>query len=614
VELAMAYLDLRTVWLPDWLSADRDARGRCRKDLRDFVELRPDTRSFSELLKVAMPMRFWEETLVKGNVRTEINSEYLLHHLRLNGFGSIENRNEKTGQSFIRVENNVVHEIRPKDIKAYLRSFIVQRNFSLQLRNAVNNSSRIGSDLFELLGEKKIDFTDFDHNRQFLFFQNATWEVMPGRTMVHRPQEVNKFVWHDEIIPHSVRRTEPAFTITESDGEYDISVSSTRSKFFCYLINTCRIYWHEEIERLTPDNGSYNPKDHQFDIASPMLVPDEVEEQKMHLINKIFVLGYLLHRYKDQSRAWCVFAMDWKMSDSNDESNGRSGKSFCFKALRNMMSTVTLSGRNPKLTDNPHMYDRVTEHTDLLFLNDAARYLDFNHFFDTVDDALIVNPKNNRSYEIPFELAPKIVITSNYTPNATDPSTQGRLLYTVFSDYYHEKTDDNEYIETRSIFDDFGMKLQDSLYPDEDWNADINFFVDCLQFYLSTVDRSVKINPPMKNVQQRTLLAMMGQNFHDWAIVYFNTSGENVNVMRPKEDVMNDFIHASGAKNWTTQRFTKSIRSFCRKYGYTLNPIPYRNSQGRIVRKHNDKSAEMIYIQTTDDIDMGELSRDITPF
>ncbi len=153
------------------------------------------------------------------------------------------------------------------------------------------------------------------------------------------------------------------------------------------------------------------------------------------------------------------------------------------------------------------------------------------------------------------------------------------------------------------------MDLHDNLYPADDWNADINFFVDCLQFYLTTIGRSIKINPPMKNIQQRTLLAMMGQHFHDWALVYFSPDGGNTDKMLVKEETMKDFVNASNAKNWTTQKFTKALKSFCRKYGYTLNPKEYQNGQGRIIRKHNEKATEHIYVQTTEEIDVTELSK-----
>ena len=93
------------------------------------------------------------------------------------------------------------------------------------------------------------------------------------------------------------------------------------------------------------------------------------------------------------------------------------------------MKSVTLSGRNRKLTDNPHIYDRVTEYTDMVLIDDANAYLDFDFFFDVVTGDMTVNPKNNKSYEIPFEKAPKFCITSNYTLRKVDPSTEGRMLF-----------------------------------------------------------------------------------------------------------------------------------------------------------------------------------------
>ena len=248
-------------------------------------------------------------------------------------------------------------------------------------------------------------------------------------------------------------------------------------------------------------------------------------------------------------------------------------------------------------------------------------FLTLLSFFDTITGDWIINPKNNKSYEIPFELAPKMAITTNFTPRSIDPSTQARLLYTVFSDYYHEKTDDNDYRETRSIRDDFGIDIHDALYPDDDWNADINFMVDCLQFYLSTVGKTVKINPPMKNVQQRILMTEMGKlsDFHDWAVVYFSQESGNADKMLIRDDAVKDFVNSCNPKRCTTNAFSKALKAFCRKYGYTLNPKEYLNSDGYIVRKRTvydektktsvEKSCHMIYVQTADTIDVEEISK-----
>jgi hypothetical protein len=77
-----------------------------------------------------------------------------------------------------------------------------------------------------------------------------------------------------------------------------------------YLINTSRMHWRKDLEE--PYEGKAVKleeeyfKANQF-ISGPNLSEDEVYEQKLHFINKIYSIGYILHKYKDESRAWCVF-------------------------------------------------------------------------------------------------------------------------------------------------------------------------------------------------------------------------------------------------------------------------------------------------------------------
>ena len=104
----------------------------------------------------------------------------------------------------------------------------------------------------------------------------------------------------------------------------------------------------------------------------------------------------MLHHYKSPSRAWAPMAMDNKIGEDN-ECNGRSGKSFFFKTLSLLMKTVKLSGRNPKLMDNPHVFDQVTQHTQMLLLDDCDRYLNTGLFYDNITSDMTVNPKNTRA-------------------------------------------------------------------------------------------------------------------------------------------------------------------------------------------------------------------------
>ena len=110
----------------------------------------------------------------------------------------------------------------------------------------------------------------------------------------------------------------------------------------------------------------------------------------------------------------------------------------------------------------------------------------------------------------------------------------------------------------------------------------------------------------MTNVVTRNLITQMGGDiFINWADIYFCEDGENVDKLVPKEEAFRDFMETSKVKMWTTQTFTKSLRAYC-KYAphiLELDPIELKKN-GRIIRKHNNKSTEMIYVRTKESIDV----------
>ncbi len=601
IKLGMEYLDIHHIWLPETLKNYRDHRGRPRKDFLDYIDLYPSDWDFKKLINVAKPMRFWALSLQKNGWKYNLSSSNTRFFLQANGFYQIENKNSKTGQMFVQVTGNIVREVQPKDIKAFLIRFCEERYLPNDVLELLLNTNRLGEGTLTGLKQISLDFCDYDHDAQYLFFQNKTWKVNANDIIESRPGEFERYVWEDEVIPHNVRKTDEFFKIIpRPESQYDIEVYNTNSKFFAYLINASRIHWREELEKrlekMTSEEAEKYRRENKFRIDGSLLTETEIIEQKQHLINKMFSLGYLLHRYKTPSKAWCVFAMDNVIGEEG-ESNGRSGKSFCYKTLRTFMKSVTLPGRNPKLTDNPHLYDRVTEHTDYILIDDADQYLNYKFFYDSITGELIVNPKNNQSYEISFEKAPKFVFTSNHAQRNLDPSLEARLLYTVFSDYYHQQSDSNDYNETRGIRDDFGKDLHKDAYTEEEWNNDLNFFAQCLKFYLS-VPSPHKINPPMQNVTLRNMLAEMGQAFKDWADAYFDLNGDKVDTMVPKEDALKDFIDKTNNKGWSTNKFTRSLIAWCRFYGFKFNPKAFQNNQKRISRKVDGTTKDMIYIST----------------
>lgn len=611
-ELALAYMNIRTIWLPDKLQEFKDNRGKPRKDLRDWMEIYQSKNDFNNLKYTAMQARFWDHGTNQktGKEEVTISSVRLYYFLQLHGFRALHDEDSDTPR-YIRIEGNVVTSVRARDVRKFVREWAEQKFLGENIRNLIANSMKFSESALENLKEVELNFTNYTPTSQTMFFKNTVVEIARSGIKEYRKGEDPSkcFVWRENVIQHTVRLIEPQFKIERKDDGFALEIlNPTLSPFFGYLINSSRLYWRKEMETRFLILGESKEalqkmKDykflHRFCLDGDGLNEKEIAEQKLCLLNKIFVIGYLLHHYKTPSRPWAPIAMDYKIGEQG-ECNGRSGKSFLFRTLAMFCKTVTLSGRNPKLMENPHVFDQVSKHTDFVLVDDCAQYLQMNLFYDLITSDMTVNPKNNRSFTIPFSLSPKFAFSTNYVPSDFDSSSVARSLYVVFSDYYHEKSSQNDYRESRRIADDFGFDLFSESYTEEQWNADINILIQCEAFYLSLVDTSIKIQPPMENIMHRKKLQDMGDNFQEWAESYFAQDGDNLNKFIVRKYAFENFRSYANTQKITMKAFTKKLIAFCELTPYIkeLNPKRLQNTQGRIMQTINGSKEEMIYIES----------------
>ena len=603
-ELAFKYIDIRTAFLPDWLSDYRDNRGRPRKDLRDYVELRSSRHDFEALLKTAMPVRFWETTMTENGSRLEVNTAYFIHFLSMSGFGRLEDTLSRE-EYLVKVDGTMVRKVTAKDIRQYVIAWLRERHEDVKVLNLILNSNRTKGTTMEDLPLLNLSFSTCESDRQFVYFKNLCVEVTADKFSEHKANDMDRYVWEDNISQVHYRRTAPAFDFRrESEDMWSICPTNIKSHYFRYLINASRIYWREELEQRATENAEENARYNEankFNICGPRLNYEEQQEQMQNLAAKLFAIGYLLHRHKDQSRAWALWIMEDKISNDG-ESSGGSGKSFMIKFLENIKKILFLGGKNKKLTENQFIFQNVTESTDIIWVDDADQHFDFTFFYDKITGSLETNKKHVDSNVMDFTKSPKFAFTSNFPPPNKDSATLRRLLFVVFSDYYHQKTDDNDYRESRRIYDDFNLELGGEHYTNEMWNDDVNFMLDCIQFYLKVSKEVVKITPPMDRIKDRISIQIMGNQFRQWAEVYFHKNSENVNTYISKNDTFNAFLRESNVKGWTTNKFSKAIREFCSQCDWVteLNPVELVNdNKGRIIRKNfMGKSEEFYYIRT----------------
>ena len=619
--LALRFPDIRTCWLPKRFERFLDDRGRHRKDFKDWLELQDiPQQSMNILMNQALPAKFWDMSISKkGEENFSINSACLQYFLKMQGFCKLKDR-DANRVDFVRLQGNIVERVNTQDIAEFLINWargeekkypgqdIPSDTQPIAVQNLIIDSPRTSPAALDKLASVELDFTSFTANSQLFFFQDRTVKVTASGLTVMDPgeaSELGRYVWRELVIPHRFKELPDMFTVkqqTDEDGQQafilDIPDEKPASKVFCYLINSSRLYWQEELEELAgaldeEERESYI-EHHRFSIGGELLDPVKVLYQKNCLLNKLFTIGYMLHAFKSPSRAWAPMAMDWKI-DEDDKCNGRSGKSFLFsQVLAKFLKTVKLSGRNAKLLDNPHVFDQVNRHTRMLLVDDISKAVRMEMFYDNITSDMTVNPKNNQSYNIPYNESPKIAFTTNYVPNNFDASTMARLLPMVFSDYYHEKTEDSGYKSSYSIRDDFRKDLFGVDYTEEEWNADHNFLLQCEKFYLSAIQTGAKLLPPMENIMLRKRKQDMSGNFEQWANIYFSPLSDHLDKFIVRQDALDDFRKYSGLKDMTTNGFTRKLQAFVKYCNYTaeLNPVDYctvkpepgRNN-GRILKR-----------------------------
>lgn len=654
LEMAFHWIDMCTCWLPAELrsmkSGKKDDEGKPKycKDVKDYLA-RYTVKSFGELLKEAKPFKFWTATpRYEGDMPVMENGEVvykytpkpsiLLNFLYHNGFGKLQSKSSDKIEFIRIIDGNIVTRIADTEvIKAFVDDFIKKHSRDGNLHDAFIRSKDISDSTFSRLPKLDIDFKDFDKDYQYMFFQNEVWVIYADKIEKIKPKSARKFVWEKEVVRPTywcekdakrkhveVDLLEDFFTITKTDDKHDIVVNEHNDLFFKYLINTSRIYWRTELEdnldksALTKEQKEAYRKAHQFDIAGPLLSDEEREQQKLNLIVKILTIGYMLHRYKRESNSKVVWSMDYLMRDVN-KSQGGTGKSLTPRGIKEVMPTEYLSGRDKGVLDNKHVFENVSEFTDMLWLDDAGKDTNFDFFFGVVTGPMKKNPKGTKSETIDFEDSPKIWITSNFPPMKGDEdSTMRRIWFSAYSDFYHYNKS-GEYRGEHKPEDDLGKQLFLD-FDAKDWNTYLNFLAQCCKAY-------IKFGIVESNDQ--TLIAntfrnMIGPQFMDWANVYFNQEDQTLDYFLQKIQLHE--IYELEVGEITANGFKTKLELWCRIKMYNFNPkkIEYgRQEDGRISAKQTHipvferregkwewkplpkaMSREFIYIQSHPDNDI----------
>jgi len=539
-------------------------------------------------LELAQPLHddeiFWSVVNNRdrsGNDKQTITFDYenAYNFLRNRGFGRIMMAN---GQYFFcHLDGKIVEIVEPFQVKDYVLE-IMQEICPKDVRNMLYRGGRmyLGPESLGSLRYFIPEFAKANQTSQRLFFKNKYWQISAGGIEEKAITNLDYHVWRDKIIDFDATKlAEPIVKVEKRDGNFIIKFSKDGANchFARFLFNSSEFNWRKFI----------NPETREKIMDER--TAEERFETNMHFVSKMTAIGYLLHKFRDKSCEKAVIAMDGKISEVG-ESNGRTGKSLLGFAIGQMIPQSYIPGKSKNLTEDPFIWEEVTEKTDNVFLDDVRTNIDFEFFFPIITGRITINVKGKKKFTLTDEQTPKLFLTTNHAINGDTSSFRDRQAIIVFSDFYNE---------THKPVDDFGTNFFVE-WDKIQWNLFYNFMSDCLQLYFMARDNgwgqsgSGLVLPPIERIEMRRMRQFIGEDFLSWANEYFGISdfdspedlkqvnSANLNVPIPRQELFNNFLDKNPfhRKHTTAYRFKKKITTWCKFRGLLFNPLNFDN-QGR---------------------------------
>lgn len=634
--IALRYLDIKIIKLPEELKRFKDRKGKPCKDAKDFFVhfRRPENQNpislFKELVKLSGGLKFWQEKYTKtgGFSGYDINNEQLYSFLQASGYFKIETTTNAKGYTFCHVQDNVVSLIDEDAISAHCSGYLLEyikthpQYYSQNLANSIHRSRQIGKSSLEKLQMLHPDFNAYDERSDYIFFSNGVFRISATGISKMRPADCKYMVYENKIIQHEFRPEEPFFDIEYTDEyaallnrlasvtprtpeeyelkkqvdtlddsrRYRLKIFRNDCTFMQFVYNTGRTFWRKE------------------ELGLP-LAPDEQAETELHFINKVMALGYMMSKHKTAGQPYAIYAMETEQSDEGTHLGG-TGKSLFMTSTEMIRKLLFINGQelNPQKTE--FMLQGVVKGvTDTVYFDDLNELIDLHRFMPMITGKMVVNAKHRDAFVLNFKDSPKVAFTSNHAIKKFDASLRRRTWFTAFTDYYHSD-DPMRGMKERSPYTQFRKNLiQD--YDEAEMNGFYNFMLNCIRVWHKL---HVRIQPPMKQIEKRNLQRAISDEFIWWCEEYFTE--DRLNCLVNKHQAFEDYkatLNKKIADMIKMQTFKNRLQMYCSYKDWIFNPPELLTNDTD--RARNDirrkEKGEVVYYFYIDTVRSGNLPADV---
>lgn len=396
--------------------------------------------------------KFWTyvcENEVKDKWVLKFFHNKYISFLREAGFGMF-----REGGKFqlVRVLDNIVRYASRKEVKDFVQEYIVSLPFEfdgiyrVELEDKIKREHLIwfAEGTMEWLPDIGAEFHRDTRDVAYFYFRNGFVEVTRYNIELRPYSQLDALIWETQIIDRDFVK------IDMEESELILN-----SDFYRFCLNIAG-HDRKRIDAL---------------LSS---------------------LGYLLHGHKVRTHSYAIILCDEAIGKGPA---GRTGKGIIIQALKHIRNTVTIDGRNFRI-ENQFAFQRVQQDTQLIAFDDVdPKRLPFERLFSILTEGLSVERKQAGEVLIPFEDAPKILITTNETVIGEGGSYEGRMRELELAPYYSATFTPEQEFE-RILFDD---------WPIEEWQLFYNLMMHCTQLYmLNGVIRQKQINLNRRKLIQKT--------------------------------------------------------------------------------------------------------------
>lgn len=202
------------------------------------------------------------------------------------------------------------------------------------------------------------------------------------------------------------------------------------------------------------------------------------------------MFGYLLTNYKDPSFNPAIILSD-ENADGETRNGGR-GKSLLQVALTHFRPSIEKGGNayDPTYT---HVHADLKREHDLYLLDDVPSNFRYDDLYTHITGSIDAQRKGVTAETIPFEDAPKFVISTNWAVrfDVKATSTNRRFKEYKFSNFWNINNTPVDYFG-KSFFSDWDK---------DEWNAFYNFGFYCIQHYLKFGLETIEYDKRVDNFQ-----------------------------------------------------------------------------------------------------------------